>query len=370
MKKNFNYYYLSVFLFFLYAPTILFFFFKDNSSINNENRNLSSKPELSFKNILNYPKQYDDYYNDNLPFRNNIINNLRNLHFILFKESIDDRVVIGKNEKNETWLFYDSIIDHDDLSCIDGRREVDNDLIDELSNKMKEQTKKLKDKGIDLYYIVGPNKSTIYSNYLPKSIVVKDDYFSKVNDILKNKDVNNLYYSIDLLKDSSKEYETYYRTDTHWNQYGSYIYLKEILKEIYNDDVLKYDKLDSKFINSFGKDLHNFLGVSFSIKDNDINIKYENDKIEEEKINDDLGNYTIYQNDEYVKDETVLLIGDSFTEGIVKHIVQIYKNVIWIHTNNMSYSEEVLDKYDISKIFYVVVERKTPNNLFIDFIEN
>lgn len=49
-------------------PQIIFWFLGDYIQTDtSENRKLAEKPILEFSTILNYPKNFDKYYNDNLP---------------------------------------------------------------------------------------------------------------------------------------------------------------------------------------------------------------------------------------------------------------------------------------------------------------
>ena len=372
MKKNkvINYILISIFIFILYIPTISHFFLKDYiKSDNLENRNLASKPELQFKSITDYPQLWDSYYNDNLPYRNYIVNNWRNINYILFRKSLDNRIIIGKNKKNETWLFYDNIEDKDEISYIDGRKKVNQAELDYTINQMKQQTQQLKKMNIDIYYIIGPNKSTVYSQNLPSQVNVKKDYFLKVHDYLKDNGINNLFYSVSILKKAGKKHETYYRTDTHWNDYGTYIYTKELIKRIYNKDIVGNQKIHEKYIKSTGKDLHNFTGLSLKILENNIEVSYSNNKIKKEHIEEDYGSVNIYKNKNYKLDETILLIGDSYNKALVKHLCAIYKKVIQFQINSSKYDEKVLRQYHLDKIFYIRVERSTPESLNFEFVK-
>ena len=72
MKKN-DLVIVIIFIMFLFIPNIAYWFIKDKMDNNNyENRNLYTKPEFSFKNITEFPKNYENYYNDNLAFKNEI----------------------------------------------------------------------------------------------------------------------------------------------------------------------------------------------------------------------------------------------------------------------------------------------------------
>ena len=75
MKKNktVNIIIIIVFLLIIFLPQLLFWIFGNNEEVSNtENRVLKSKPKFELSNIVDYPKQFDDYYNDHLPFRDNL----------------------------------------------------------------------------------------------------------------------------------------------------------------------------------------------------------------------------------------------------------------------------------------------------------
>lgn len=361
---------LIIFIIALYALTILNFLFPYSNESNHENRNLALKPRFSLKKISSYPKDYDDYYNDNLPYRNLMINNWRNIYYHTFKESLDDRVLIGKNEKNETWLFYDNVMDGDPISFIDGRKMVNEDQINIIADGMIEQTNKLKDHNIDLYYIIAPNKSSVYSRYLPHNINIAEDYFDKVDRIIKNKGINNLYYNLKLLRENGNNYETYYRTDTHWNEYGSYLYVKDIVNGIYNKEIFKDEDIEQEITDSNGKDIHYFSGLSFDIKDTITKVNYSaKDDITPKVIGEEPKQIEIYENPNYEIDEVVMVIGDSYTTVSTQYFASIYKKVIKLRLRGDNYDTSIIDKYNPSKIFYIRVERSTPFALEFKFMQ-
>ena len=55
-------------------PNIIYNLFYDKFDHNNyDNRVLDQKPNLSFYNLSEYPNLYDKYFNDYIPFRNELI---------------------------------------------------------------------------------------------------------------------------------------------------------------------------------------------------------------------------------------------------------------------------------------------------------
>ena len=93
---------LILFLCFLITPNIIYkMFYKNFDHTNYENRTLASKPILVLTNINEYPKKYEEYFNDYLPFRNELVK-LKNLNDIfVFKNIFSRSVLLGKYK----WLF-------------------------------------------------------------------------------------------------------------------------------------------------------------------------------------------------------------------------------------------------------------------------
>ena len=179
-----------------------------------------------------------------------------------------------------------------------------------------------------------------------------------------------LYYNLDLLRNEKNNHEVYYRTDTHWTDYGAYIYIKDLINNIYNKKIYENENILEKYINSYGMDLHNFFGVSFKIKDTKTTVNYKNKvDIKPKKIIKPYGYIEIYDNNNYKLDETILIIGDSFTNNSTKFLTSIYKKTIRIYLNDTEYDSHILDEYKVNKIFYIRNERFTLDSLGFEFVK-
>ena len=54
--------------------SLFWFLLSDSISLNgNENRELAQQPKLTLKNIQTYPTKFNNYYNDNMPFRSVLV---------------------------------------------------------------------------------------------------------------------------------------------------------------------------------------------------------------------------------------------------------------------------------------------------------
>ena len=103
MEKHRSVIWIGIFLFMVIIPAPAYFFLGQYIDTENyENRNMGSKPELTLENYKTFPQEYESYYNDNIPFRNQLIRLNSSIDYFLFKQSPNKNVSLGK----EGWLFY------------------------------------------------------------------------------------------------------------------------------------------------------------------------------------------------------------------------------------------------------------------------
>ena len=94
---------LSAFILFIcLSRGIWFFAEKYLDSENYENRQMAEHPTLTAENYETFPDEYTSYFNDHLPFRNQLISLNSAIDYYCFKRSSSSYVVIGKND----YLFY------------------------------------------------------------------------------------------------------------------------------------------------------------------------------------------------------------------------------------------------------------------------
>lgn len=187
---------------------------------------------------------------------------------------------------------------------------------------------------------------------------------------LISNNITNIYYPYDILCDKNNMFETYYRTDTHWNKYGAYLVLNSKLRQIYGQDQILIPEISGEYTYSFNGDLKKFMGIDSKIKDNDVKVKYNNsDSIVENIEENEFGKVEIYNNDKYLKDETILIVGDSYTNNSVDYLSSVYKKTIRVYLNNTEYDPSFIEKYKPDKIFLIRVERHSYEGLNLKFVE-
>jgi alginate O-acetyltransferase complex protein AlgJ len=193
-----------------------------------EKRKLAEKPAFDFRQPFLFIKRYEAYYNDHFSFRTRLVylNNL--LTYKIFHTSASAKVLIGK----KGWLFLGNINKYFDE--IDYYRNLKPFTIKELRYwqiLLEERRDWLKRRGILYLFTIAPNKSTIYPELMPNSIR-KINPQSRQDQLIEHLKKYSTLKILDLrpaLVQAKKIRPAFYRTDTHWNDWGGYIAYCEII---------------------------------------------------------------------------------------------------------------------------------------------
>lgn len=255
----------------------------------------------------------DSYINDRIGLRSDA----GNMYSYFIKNDYDftQKVIAGQNG----WLFYNS--ENDDYNYFSGVKTYSENNIEKIVEVIKENQEFCNENGIKLIITIPPNKSTVYPEYYSKYINKKDvnnNYLKLRNIISRNFDIS-LVMSFESLIESKKEYQLYYKTDTHWNRVGAYIFYKDIANVVKNIDsnfqILNEEEIDIKKIyNKFKGDLtkiSNKLDIKRNIEMDymDVHTKYKQRLLFESKSE----TITITKGYNY-DGPKILFIHDSFFE--------------------------------------------------------
>ena len=201
------------------------------SAESSDNRELAEKPMFSVENYGEFSSQYEDYFNDHLPFREQLIETGAMTDFLLFKSS-SDRVISGK----DGWLFYSVKYDGDPMADYTGSNPISGVEMDAIARKCDELDRYMKERGGEFILFIAPNKERVYSEYMPEKygLPAENDNISRlVKYLKKHTDVKVVCCLDELAAVKEKISEPlYYKTDTHWNQIGAYAGSSLLLREL------------------------------------------------------------------------------------------------------------------------------------------
>ena len=345
---------------------------RENTTTNDENRALATKPIFNIREIEGFPKSFENYYNDQAPFRNLITEAWANLNFRIFNDSASDSVVVGKTSgsQRETWLFYSSDADFNPIKDVQGLTSFSEDDWNEIVNTAKMNKKTWNKLGTKFYVIVAPSKENIYREYLPNSITIYDDS-SRVDKLMerinKIKIENIIYLKPTLLEAKTKDIgQIYYKHDTHWNKLGAfYGYQKcmEIIQPDFNTTDYKVSRNASIYLN---KDLSKLLNIKGYFLDYEEEVEYlDNSKYAETEEYYDGSKVQIFKNENAPIKKKILVIGDSYREAMLPYFAKTFSEMRAVHVKN--YKTEIAKSFKPDIVLLETVERYAIDTLKMEF---
>lgn len=198
-----------------------------------EGRVLAERPAwpTNWSEWLLFPRELEKYLGDHLGFRTELLST----HNVIKTEigiSPTSSLIVGDNN----WLFYGASLELVDVRGISRLNPVQTQKWLRHLNRVHDE---LQAKGVKFLFVIAPDKSTIYSEYLPDNF--DPDAKARANELLEWLRVKNCRAKVlDLrpaLFSAKQSHQVYFKYDTHWNDFGAAIGVNEIVKELRSIDV-------------------------------------------------------------------------------------------------------------------------------------
>ncbi len=299
----------------------------------------------------------------NFPLKSELINTFSYIKESFFqKNPLPRKVISVKND----WRFLSNVYS-DALSESKGIIRFNNSELKLLEERLLFRKKWLSEKGIKLYIAIAPNKHTVYGDLIPIRQSTKKTKMQQLDSLCK---VNNIDY-INLGKQFPEKSEKllYFKTDTHWNEYGAFHGFKETIEQISKDFP------NSKFNQFKINELTEIKGDTYFAGDLNKILKKENNEIYTAFLINKNQQKAFQQNKQinipkyFKKDPTkyekrwasdmnnlsVLIFHDSFYHGLEKFIVENFKNTVsvWDH----KFNEQIILSTKPDILFHEILER-------------
>lgn len=335
-----------------------------------ENRALAKFPNrLPFHEA--FPKEFDEWVNDRVGLREMANNFYRKYSKYDFSHyTISKRALIGE----DNWLFFND--EGDVVKYFQGRLRPSKESLDKVSEIVIELESFCHENNIKCYFMIPPNKTTIYSEYYPKWIKVLNNEkgYNIIYDYLSQKgiDLTNLYDLFMKEKEKNNGY-LYYKAGTHWNKYGGYIAYYDIASKIKKDfptfnllekDDVEFCKSDINVILS--DSLIGLVSLNNYIHDLNKEICIKNPykiNISETK---DINEFSFKQTDNK-NGLKLMFFGDSFYLSMENFIVDSVKEVKYMrfyYKSPLKYKDDILS-YKPDIIIFEILERYIANNGYV-----
>lgn len=369
MKKAQNIYNILIILIFLigiFVP-LLFINFKQGVISSSENRYLTNIPHIYLTNgkiNKDFPKQFENYFNDNMGFRNQLLRINRFLIYYIFGISPIKDLYVGKDE----WLF---LVSKNRLDFYQNLNTPDTQNLQSFAYTLEKVDSYLSNRNIKFVTMLWPNKLNVYPEYVPSSIL-RVENISNADVVINYMNMNtNLDFSMPLealLQEKEKRIIYSPRNDaSHWNNYGAFIGYSEFMKKVKEHiPAIKILTLDDFNITPFEK-VTSMFGVK-NIKETDYNFELKggyhavSDKtfFEESGFSstskDQWKSYNHYINSDKSLPKA-LIVGDSFTwMYLLPNIAESFSELTYIHYLDAESFSNLINYFNPDIVIYATLE--------------
>lgn len=212
-------------------------------------------------------------------------------------------------------------------------------------------------RGIKLQFMIAPNKEQVYSEFMPTYTI--ENSYKKVQrfvDYARQNSSIKIIYPLEELRAAKNIMSTYYKYDTHWNHYGSFIATQALYKAM----GLAYVSPDSVSYTDGSCIWGLVITAGLSWKDYERDYDHiPNYKPEVEFFNTDgeidfihTEKSAVYRTDSTAADDSrFVMIGDSFRLYMMPYLERDFAHVSIAHRDNVN---DVCD--DIRQADILVVE--------------
>lgn len=319
-----------------------------------ENRKLEQKPKFGFDGpVYEYPLEYESYLKDNFHFRRTLTELNSRVNLSLLASSDIEDVLIGK----EGWLFNGG---EKAIGAYQRLNSFSDKDLSALKRYFRNKQKMFEKKGISYYFVLAPDKHSVYSEQLPFSVreIGTTSRYNQLKDVLEDVDVSY----IDLkpaLVEAKNASQVYYKYDSHWNYFGSYVAYKELMSCVQKDyleiTALSEEDFKIKLVDSTLNGLSRNIGISQKLEDEELLYKIENPKAQ-----------TLIRRDPMIRVFTtnqpelpnLLVTGDSFMRyWVLTYLSQNFNNTVFIREPFANVSDEILEILEPDIIIDEVLER-------------
>ena len=362
MTKIKNCIFIVMFMAMLIVPAVLMDHEKYKSS-DIDNKTLTEWPGFSMD--TETIRTIEDYVDDRIGFRSQAILGYTKASNDIFKVMVHPLFMYGQNDH----IYYK------DPAYIAAyqRLNTDPEYMDSFVDFLEKTNEYLKSKNIKFVYFLAPDKKSIYPEYFPKSIHVKQDESSVIEYMSSRLSGTDIEYVIpyeELL--AAKENQVIYNQKydaTHWNEFGSFIGQKLLDDKIQQwfDDIKPLSADDY----SLNYEKRTNLDQSDFPIDDDVPVYTLNVDTSQDASGYLAGDikisvptfYAHYMNPEVTNGKRIVIFTDSYFATYSKYYTNRFSEVFYIHRQNFEYVQYMVNLLFPDVVVYETAERSITGDM-------
>ena len=325
MKKS-SLLFLILFFLMIFVPIPVFSLFREQIGYKNtENKAETAFPDLTRRNFSTWPKRFEDYLSDSLPFKTQFIELFRSFQLKCGLDFTQSDVIRGKDDI----LFYRKTKNN-----YKGLKRFSDDELAQMTENLESFFTEMENRGVRCLFYIAPDKEQVYSDRMPENIlrVTEKSMADQTVDYMRENMAYPVLYPKAELRELSQTLPIYYDTDTHWNNLGGWAAARQI-KEAFSGEPEDMTPPEFHRYESEGKDLAGMLGISELLPENNaIEIDYDDGLgiFKTQTIN--YGSIQRFTSDDtdLSKHKRLMVIGDSFSEHYVRAALHDIKDILFV----------------------------------------
>jgi alginate O-acetyltransferase complex protein AlgJ len=234
-----------------------------------EKRKLAKFPALKWDTnaIATFPTQFEAFFKDRFGLRDQFVQ-IYSLYSVFLKSSSNPQVLIGVND----WLFYINSAEGNSLEDYRRNDPLAHEELKSWKTGLEAKYRWLKQQGIRYLFVIVPDKYSIYPEYMPSHIrhIGKQTRLEQLLEYMQDSEVPILDLRPRLLR-AKTQGQLFYKTDTHWNDFGAAIAQQEIVRSLQkyfpNLVPIEYGFEDFRLTEYSSGDLANMLNISYFLRE-------------------------------------------------------------------------------------------------------
>lgn len=362
MKKTMQKIKIGIFMGILLLPSLLWYGIRliSPETYARLDYDLGEKTQVAFPEKFDpkdYTRKLEEYYNDNVPFRSQMISLRQKLSGLLERgytgylrdrlarllygdeaegffapQTVGDIVLLGRHD----WLFYTG---DDSISYYRGTNLLEEEQMRYNMSLMEQLQELCDERGIRLQFLLLPNKELVYYEYMPSYTIENQtrrtetfvDYVEQHSDI-------HIVYPLRELWQAKENWQTYHRYDTHWNHAGAFIGTQELYRAL-DMPITDLSSLEVTQCDASTSDLMILGGLDATQYpvEYDYAVNYRPEVTLTNVSGDKLPSGTYYAESDCGNGQSLVFIGDSFRCFMIDYLVKDFSSSIITYRETSDY---------------------------------
>ena len=333
------------------APVPVFTLFREQIGYKNtENKAETGFPELGRSNYSTWPRRFEEWFSDTLPFKTQFIELFRGFQQRSGLDYTQSDVIRG----DEEFLFYRKTLEN-----YKGLSRFSEDELGTIVANLEGFFRRMEAAGSECLLYIAPDKEQVYDALMPDRIRRVSDE-SRAGQVTKylseNTDMTVLYPKTGL-QEAAENYPVYFSTDTHWNELGGYFAAGQIRSAFTGEPEPPFDP-EYHYYDEEGKDLAMMLGLSDVLPERNAVLIDFNDGIGSRKTETvDHGTLQRFTSDA-PSGKKLMIIGDSFSEYFLRSAIHDVSEILFVTYGELYRIDPEAEAPDY--VVVMLVERNLP----------